>query len=266
VVRYHGKMRAADRAEAQSQFMQPRRRLIMVATSAFGMGIDKPNIRYIAHYHAPGSLEQYVQEAGRAGRDRHPAHCILLFDEADLAIQERLQALGRPSVWHLARLERALAAWAAEDRAPSAAALALSAGVSVRICEALLSDLEEAGLVERDEERRITVAVSPESFRTGAPELVAKLRRFRHEGARRLGAVAEYAKSDECRSVFLRRYFGEENPPPCGTCDRCRARVTAPVRAGVSRGIPHGDRRRTHARRATSAIATSRSEARRNAR
>jgi len=266
VVRYHGKMRATDRTDAQSQFMQPRRRLIMVATSAFGMGIDKPNIRYIVHYQPPGSLEQYVQEAGRAGRDGRPAHCILLFDAADLEIQERLQALGRPNVWHLARLEHALAAWASEERTPSAAAPALSAGVSVRICDALLSDLEQAGLVERDEDRRVIVAVPPESFRAGAGELVAKLTRFRHEGARRLAVVAEYAKTDECRSVFLRRYFGEHNPPPCGTCDRCRARIPTPVRTSVSRGIPRGDRRRTHARRARSARTTSRSEARRNAR
>jgi ATP-dependent DNA helicase RecQ len=229
-VRYHGKMRASDRANAQLQFMQPRRRLIMVATSAFGMGIDKPNIRYIVHYHAPGSLEQYVQEAGRAGRDGRPAHCILLFDPADLEIQERLQALGRPSVQQLARLERALMAWAAEQRAPTAAALALSAGVPVRICDALLSDLEEAGLIERDETRRITVAVSPERFRAGVRELVAKLTRFRHEGARRLAMVAEYAQTGECRSVFLRRYFGEDDPPPCGTCDRCRARAAAAAR------------------------------------
>ena len=238
----------------------------MVATSAFGMGIDKPNIRYILHYQVPGSLEQYVQEAGRAGRDGRPAHCILLFDPADLEIQERLQALGRPNVWHLARLERALAAWASEERTPSAAALALSAGVSVRICDALLSDLEQAGLVERDEDRRITVAVPPESFPAGAGELVAKLTRFRHEGARRLAAVVEYAETDECRSVFLRRYFGEGNPPPCGTCDRCRARVATPVESSASRGIPRKDRRRTHARRARSAGTTSRSEAHRNAR
>ena len=226
VVRYHGKMRAADRADAQERFMQPARRLIMVATSAFGLGIDKPNIRYIVHYQVPGSLEQYVQEAGRAGRDGRPAHCILLFDPADLEIQERLQALGRPNVWQLARLERALAAWAAEERAPTAAALALSAQVPVRMCDALLSDLEGAGLIERDEERHITIAVSPERFRTGAGEVAAALKRFRHESAHRLAAVAEYAQTDECRSVFLRRYFGEETPPPCGICDRCRARAS----------------------------------------
>jgi ATP-dependent DNA helicase RecQ len=135
VVRYHGKMRAIDRAEAQRQFMQPARRLIMVATSAFGMGIDKPNIRYIVHYQVPGSLEQYVQEIGRAGRDGHPAHCILLFDPTDLEIHERLQALSRPTVIHLTRLESALAAWASEDRAPTAGALAFSAGVPERIGE-----------------------------------------------------------------------------------------------------------------------------------
>src|SRR4029079_5616037 len=138
VTRYHGKMGAADRDAAQRQFMNPSRRLIMVATTAFGMGIDKPNIRYILHYQAPGSLEQYVQELGRAGRDGRPAHCILLFDPADLEIHEHLQAQGRPSVRHLERLEAALTAWKDEKRAPTADTLAYSAGVPARICEVLL--------------------------------------------------------------------------------------------------------------------------------
>jgi ATP-dependent DNA helicase RecQ len=227
VVRYHGKMGAADREAAQRRFMRPSRRLIMVATSAFGMGIDKPNIRYIVHYQAPGSLEQYVQEIGRAGRDGHPAHCILLFDAADLEIQERLQALSRPAVRHLEKLETALTAWAAEERAPTVAALAFSAGVPQRIAEALLSDLDEAGLVERDEEGRIAIAVPVETFQAGARDLVGKLKTFRYQGERRLGAVADYARSEDCRSAFLRRYFGEEHPPRCGTCDRCRAGRTA---------------------------------------
>lgn len=231
VARYHGKMRAAERAAAQRLFMHRARRLIMVATSAFGMGIDKPNIRYILHYQTPGSLEQYVQEIGRAGRDGRPAQCILLFDAADLEIQERLQALSRPTVWHLDRLESALSAWAIEGRAPTAAALAYSAGVPVRICEVLLSDLEQAGLVERDQQDRIIVVVALEDFRAGAHDLVTKLKTFRHEGERRLRAVADYAHSEECRSVCLRRHFGEEHPPRCGTCDRCRAQRR--VRVGI---------------------------------
>jgi ATP-dependent DNA helicase RecQ len=225
--RYHGKMPAAERTKAQALFMQPRRRLVMIATSAFGMGIDKPNIRYVVHYQVPGSLEQYVQEAGRAGRDGRPAHCVLLFDPGDLEIQERLQALGRPTTRHLERLERALAAWATEDRAPSASELALSAGVPERICEALLSDLEAAGLVERGDDRRIAITVSPDEFHAAAVDLVTRLRQFRYEGERRLALVAEYAGSTECRSVFLRRYFGEDDPPRCGTRDRCRAAAAA---------------------------------------
>lgn len=257
VVRYHGKMRAADRAAAQRQFMRPSRRLIMVATSAFGMGIDKPNIRYIVHYQAPGSLEQYVQEVGRAGRDGRPAHCILLFDAADLEIQERLQALSRPTVRHLERLEAALTAWATEQRAPTAAALAYSAGVPARIGEVLLSDLEHAGLVQRDQEGRVIIVVPLDLFRAGARDLVAKLKTFRYEGERRLRAVADYAQTEECRSVFLRRYFGEENPPRCGSCDRCRAIRAAAGRAGPSRKSHSGKARRSHERSRRSAQSSS---------
>ncbi len=227
VVRYHGKMPAADRTAAQRRFMQPDRRLIMVATTAFGMGIDKPNIRYVVHYQAPGSLEQYVQEIGRAGRDGRPAHCVLLFDPADLEIQERLQAMSRPDLRHLDRLESALTAWAGEQRAPTAAALAFSANVPARVGEALLADLDEAGLIARDSKGRVTIAAPRETFRASVRDLMAKLKTFRFQAERRLRAVAEYAQSEECRSVFLRRYFGEEHPPRCGTCDRCGARPAA---------------------------------------
>jgi ATP-dependent DNA helicase RecQ len=248
VVRYHGKMRSADRTAAQRQFMHRERRLIMVATSAFGMGIDKPNIRYILHYQAPGSLEQYVQEVGRAGRDGHPAQCILLFDPADLEIQDWLQALSRPAVRHLDRLEAAIVAWASEDRAPTAATLAYSANVPARIAEVLLLDLEQAGLIRRDEEERISLAVSPAAFAAGAHDLVGKLKTSRYESERRLRIVADYARSKECRSLFLRRYFGEENPPRCGTCDVCRATRGATADGDASPMRGSGKKRRRHRR------------------
>jgi superfamily II DNA helicase RecQ len=104
-------MKAADRGTAHRQFMDPSRPLIMVATGASGMGIDKPNIRYIVHYQAPGSLEQSCR---RLGAPDATGACILSFDATDLDIQERLQALSRPTVWHRERLQSALTAWATE--------------------------------------------------------------------------------------------------------------------------------------------------------
>lgn len=255
-VRYHGKMSPAERGTAQQRFMEPARRMIMVATSAFGMGIDKPNIRTIVHYHAPGSLESYVQEAGRAGRDGAPANCVLLFDPADLEIQEHLQAMSRPSVRHLVSIENALAAWAAEKRRPSAATLAVSAGVPQRIAEALLVDLEEAGLVAHGKDGAIKLAVPVAAFRSGARELVAKVKTFRFEGERKLKTVAAYATTEECRSVFIRRYFGEELPPRCGACDRCRGGLVVVPRkeAVVKRPARRRRRRRSKARGSTRAL------------
>jgi hypothetical protein len=150
-------------------------------------------------------------------------------------IQEHLQALSRPSVRHLERLQDALTGWTGEQRAPSPETLAYSAGVPARIGEVLLSDLEEAGFVERDLDGGITVVVPPDKFAAGVRELIAKLKTFRYEGERRLRLMADYAQSKECRSVFIRRYFGEDHSPRCGTCDRCRADSFAATPASPSR-------------------------------
>ena len=83
---YHGGLHAAVREATQAAFMDGRYRVV-VATKAFGMGIDKPDTRFVVHYQVPDSIESYVQEAGRAGRDGADARCMLIFDPNDVAVQ-----------------------------------------------------------------------------------------------------------------------------------------------------------------------------------
>jgi ATP-dependent DNA helicase RecQ len=234
--RYHGKMTDKDRAEHQARFMRKGKRIVMVATSAFGLGIDKPDIRYIIHYQAPASLERYLQEAGRAGRDGHGARCILLFDETDLEIQEHLLALSRLSPALLGRFGRALEAYAGEDRDANIEELALSAGVSQRAAMSIVTALVEAGIVERVAGGRIHPTVPLEELVKRVEGLRDRFEVLRREDGRRLKAVVDYANEEGCRSVALRRYFGDEDPTPCGRCDLCRAHgLSTPGRSGGRR-------------------------------
>jgi ATP-dependent DNA helicase RecQ len=227
VARYHGKLGSAERAVAQRRFMRSGSRLVMVATSAFGMGIDKPDIRAIVHVQAPASPEQYVQEAGRAGRDGRRADCILLFDPADLQIHEHLQARGRPRPHQLRQLARSLAAWAREGKPVSAAHLAVSAAVPVATARSLCAELEEMAIVAVDADRRYIARVDPDAIEAHVSDLAARFETLRREDERRLAAMAAYAATEDCRSQFLRRWFGEHDPPHCGRCDRCIARAGA---------------------------------------
>ena len=247
--RYHGKMTDKDRTEHQARFMRKGKRIVMVATSAFGLGIDKPDIRYIVHYQAPASLERYLQEAGRAGRDGHGARCLLLFDETDLEIQEHLLALSRLSPALLGRFGRAIAAWAGEDRDPNIEELALSAGVSQRAAMSIVTALVEADIVERVTGGRIHSLVPSEELVERVEGLRLRFETLRREDARRLKAIVDYANEETCRSVNLRRYFGDEDATPCGRCDLCRAKgLATPGRAGGRRrrgqggGRPQGPR------------------------
>src|SRR5207249_5187196 len=227
--RYHGKMTGSERNQEQEMYMKTGRRTVMVATSAFGLGIDKPDIRYIVHYQAPASLEQYVQEAGRAGRDGNKANCILLYDPDDRTIHESLLAKSRVRPDQLHRLGTALAAWKGEDRTPDLDALALSAQLSTRVTEALLAVLEEAGLVALAEGGGPIAILAPaESIEEQSRSLAGQFETLRTQDGRRLDRIAEYAGSNECRAVFLRRYFGEENGTVCGLCDVCRGRPERP--------------------------------------
>jgi ATP-dependent DNA helicase RecQ len=246
--RYHGKMAARERSSEQERFMTPARRTVMVATSAFGLGIDKPDVRFVLHAQSPASLEQYVQEAGRAGRDGRRSHTILLHSDDDRAVHEALLARSRVRPDQLAKLGRALAAWAGEGRRPTLEALALSAELGPRATSALLAVIEEAGLVRWDGEE-LAIAAPLDTLEQDARALAGRFQTILTQDARRLDAVAAYAEARECRAAFLRRYFGEDEGAPCGLCDVCRggrARPESfwePLEAPRRRGRRRGGRR-----------------------
>ena len=190
--RYHGKMSSSERSKSQDGFMQRGRRTVMVATNAFGLGIDKPDIRYVMHYQAPASLEQYVQEAGRAGRDGRRANCIMLYSPEDRAIHEALLSRSRVRPEQLYKLGRALAAWAGEEKIPNLESLALSAELGTRTTGALLALLEEATLVRWDT-TAVFVTVPADEIEERSRELAGQFETLRTQDVRRLDAVAAYA-------------------------------------------------------------------------
>jgi ATP-dependent DNA helicase RecQ len=261
VHRYHGGMTPADRDAEQRRYMRRGHRTVMVATNAFGLGIDKPDIRYVLHYQSPASLEQYVQEAGRGGRDGKKANCILLYDPSDRAIHQALLNRSRIRPDQIYKLGAALGAWNDEQRSPSLEALALSAELGPRITEALLAKIEEAGFVTC-EGSEVHVTDPSRPIEEDTRGLAGQFEQLRRQDSRRLDAIEDYATSKECRAVFLRAYFGEDADEPCGLCDICRgqprrptgffaplALPKAPEKPKRSRGRRRGGRGRPRRRR-----------------
>ena len=247
--RYHGGMLASERNLEQTRFMKPRTRTVMIATSAFGLGIDKPDIRYVLHYQAPAALEQYVQEAGRAGRDGKKSNCILLADPSvDRKVHEALLSRSRIRPDQLYRLAVALAHWGEDGQDPTLEGLALSAELGPRACMALLATLEEGGLVER-EDKEVRLLVPHDRIEEEARALAGRFETLRTQDGRRLDVIGDYTKSDLCRAVYLRRYFGEEDDEPCKRCDICRGRSARPESFFAPLARPTSGRKRKSGRK-----------------
>jgi ATP-dependent DNA helicase RecQ len=149
VVGYHAGMTDDERVRAQEDFMTGRRQMI-VATNAFGMGIDKPDIRFVAHYQMPGSIEAYYQEIGRAGRDGRPSVCLLLFNYADKRTQDYFIEGSYPPPELIARIYEALIGCGERRIELSTREIAQRAGVRNEMAvQSALITLEKAGHIER---------------------------------------------------------------------------------------------------------------------
>jgi ATP-dependent DNA helicase RecQ len=207
---YHAGIGSRRREEAQQRFMSGDADLI-VATSAFGMGIDKPDIRFVVHAQVPESPDTYYQEVGRAGRDGAPADGILVYRAEDLALG-RFFSGGVPKVGDL---ERVAAARSGDRTDP--ASLAQATGFGRRKAGRLLNLLdlaEQAGAAGAAGAGPVQAAVE-----------IAEAQRSLERS--RVDMMRGYAETDRCRADFLVRYFGEQLPRRCGVCDNCRAGTAA---------------------------------------
>jgi ATP-dependent DNA helicase RecQ len=213
---YHGGMAAGTRERRHEDF-QGGDVPIMVATSAFGMGIDKSDIRWVAHIALPDSPDSYQQEIGRAGRDGQPARALLLWRTEDEALQ-RYFAGGSPDATELRDLAALL-----RIKPLTRTQLRERSGLSTRKLSQLLALLEEVGASDSLPGNVVTApAGAPEPVKAAQAALAQYERRQTVEQSR-VTMMRGLAETGACRTRVLLTYFGEHTTKACRHCDNCRS-------------------------------------------
>jgi ATP-dependent DNA helicase RecQ len=218
---YHGGMAGGAREKAHEDFTADKID-IMVATSAFGMGIDKPNIRWVAHVALPDSPDSYFQEIGRAGRDGDPARALLLWRAEDEAIQ-RFFTGGAPDPVELRELAAAL-----RSGPQTRKELAEKTGLGPRKLGAHLGLLEQIGAARPGRGNKTTVPLFAPLPAAAADLAVREYERQQVVTRSRTDMMRGFAETRSCRSQILLAYFGEQRKKPCGHCDNDVNGITEP--------------------------------------
>ena len=244
---YHGGLSDSEREFAQNQFIT-KQVDVTVATNAFGMGIDRSDIRFVAHFEVPGSVEAYYQEAGRAGRDGEPGVCELLFNYADTRVQdffieganpsreiilatyEVLRRAADPATGECSLPVREIAGRVEDtDGSLSGAGneMAVSSALSVLNRVDAIDRFDIPG--ERTRGTRVTdLALKRWDLKVDWAGLQEKERRDRNK----LRRILDFVDARMCRQESILRYFGEPDPARCGNCDVCLSGAQVGRRAG----------------------------------
>jgi len=219
---YHAGLAPEERTRVQDAFVSGRAQTV-VATTAFGMGIDKPDVRLVCLVNYPSSLEEFTQMVGRAGRDGEHSDTLLLVSPADAGSLRRFALTDVPPASDLRAAYRVL-----RDAAGPVDPEDLAAIVPDRDPRVLVGMLEQAELVRRgfDRGRRMQIDVLPAPD-DAAERVEALLGRARLVASARAERIVEFAESRTCRHAQIAEHFGEAFLPPCGTCDVCSPRPRA---------------------------------------
>ena len=214
---YHGGMPAARRTGIEERFLDGIDG-VMVATTAFGMGVDKPDVRFVIHDAPSQSVDAYYQEIGRAGRDDAPATIILLYRPEDLSLRSFFasqRGVGRAALLAVGE------ALSAAGEGLTVRSLVERTGLRQRQVSGALGELEGAGVAVHRRRRW-----HDNDGAGDAAALLESLERRRERRTeverRRVEMMRGYAETPRCRRQYLLNYFGEPFEPPCGACDNCR--------------------------------------------
>lgn len=215
---YHGKRAARDREEAQDAFMAGKVKAV-IATNAFGLGIDKPDIRFVTHYHFPGSPEAYYQEAGRAGRDGELSMCSILYRVEDRNVQSYFLGGKYPDIGEAAKVARIVNDVPAGQRM-HVDDIAESSGVAKRKARIVLTLLKRQGAMREyrgGSWERMVGDVTTVDLQNQLTDYESR----READRRKLKAMISYCQTAQCRTRLLLDYFEEPSEPDfrCGHCD-----------------------------------------------
>jgi ATP-dependent DNA helicase RecQ len=218
---YHGRLSARTRAEAQDRFMADEFKAL-VATNAFGLGIDKPDIRFVLHYHLPGTTEAFYQEFGRAGRDGDRASSALLYDPEDRKLLRFFQTKSYPGGDDLINAHHTLKLIAQRPQTPTLPEILAISPLSAGRMKVCLSLFTARGIVCYETGGRYRL-LCPDMTRD---ELTRTGQSYRDRQDRDLlkhQQIVSYAEGRHCRWQTLLGYFGGERLPDdrCGHCDSC---------------------------------------------